>query len=92
MYSIVSWNDYNQLLIPLECFDVYVDIAERCIPRIWRHMCHLCNVNGRGTTRDKELKRPKERQLLIQIVALRQIRDNMELKWWHMVLLVAYYG
>ena len=92
MNSIISWNDYNQLLVPLECFDVCIEIAECCIPRIWCHMCHLRNVAGKGIERDKKLKRPRERQVLMQIFALCQMRDKRELKWWYMVLSVAYYG
>jgi len=50
--AILCFNDYSKLFIDMACVDVYVDLAERCMPRLWAHLCNLRNVTaGKQMTR-----------------------------------------
>jgi len=36
--KVVEFNNHNKPIIERECFDVYVEAAEWCFPRLWAHM------------------------------------------------------
>ena len=54
-------------------------------------MCNLRNVHGNRSSKSVKVTVSKKRQVLMQIFALRRMRDNRMLKWWSMILTVAYY-
>ena len=55
--NVVEFNDHNKPIIERECFDVNVEAAEWCFPRLWVHMCNLRNVQGgRSKAEKKECK------------------------------------
>ena len=89
---LVQMNDHNKPIIPIECFDTYVDLAEDCFPRLWRHLCGLRDIHSNKTAKAKRLIRSKKRQVLLQLFALRRMRNPQSLKWWSLIQSVAYYG
>lgn len=44
MTATGGFNDYNQPIIDLGTLDIFVDLAARHLPRLWRHLCALHNA------------------------------------------------
>ena len=73
-------------------FNNFVELAPTVIPNLWKHMCNLRNLKGDYHTKDKDRMEGKKRQVLLQIFALKRMRNQRSLKWWSLVQAVAYYG
>ena len=71
---------------------MYVELAEEVFPKLWVHICNLRNVKGNRTDAAKALEQGKRRQVLLQILMLRRMRNQQSLLWWSMIQAVAYYG
>ena len=85
-------NDHNQGIIPMSMFDGYIDLADHASPRLWKHLCNICNVTGNRHVENSQLQPLKKRQALLQIFVLKRMRNPNALMWWSMVQAIAYYG
>ena len=89
---VVKMNDHNKGIIPMECFDTYVDLAEECFPWLWHYLRGLRDMHSNKTAKAKWLIRSKKQQVILQLFALRRMRNPQSLKWWSLIQSVAYYG
>ena len=89
---ITGLNDHNHSLIPPEIFEHYVQLCERFLPRLFGHLSNLRNVRGSYRASDKKLVAGKRRQVFMQILILKRMRDRRALKWWSLIQAVSYYG
>jgi len=78
--------------VSAEDFDVFVDIAELAFPCLWKPLCNVRDIKGRRDKNAKELEKAKKRKVLLQIFALRRMRNPSTLKWWALIQSIAYYG
>jgi len=90
--KVVKFRDHNKPIIESECFDVYVEATEWCFPQLWAHMSNLRNVQGNRTKYANKLVQSKKRQVLLQILALRRMRNPKSLVYWSLIQAIAYYG
>ena len=90
--KIFNFNDHNKSIVDRECIDVYVDATEWCLPRLWKHMCHLRNVNGNRSKVQQKRVKAKKRQVLLQILVLRRMQNPKSLLYWSLIQSIAYYG
>ena len=70
-------------------FDNFVELSPSVIPNLWKHMCNLRNLKGDYHKKDKDRMQGKKRQVLLQIFALKRMRNQRSLKWWSLVQAVA---
>ena len=92
--TVIGHSDHNQGIMPMEQFDFFVWLAPQFMPRLWKHLCNLRNVKAVGEKKasKKELLIVRKRQVLLQIFALRRMRNPRILKWWSMIQATGYYG
>jgi len=43
---VMNFNKHNRSIVPSELLDLYIDVAEECFPRLWRHMYNLRNAEA----------------------------------------------
>ena len=91
LHAIVGFNDHCTSLVDLQDFDHVVALSPSVIPNLWKHLSNLRSVKGKYTKRDRERLPQKNRQVLLQIFALKRMRNQRCLKWWSLVQAVAYY-
>ena len=91
-YYVTHLTDTNQPLIPVETFDAFVEMAEKCFPRLWSHLCNLRDTKGNLGKKRKSNVRPKRRQVLLQFLLLKRMRNFRALKWWSLVTGIGFFG
>ena len=97
--TVVHCRDTNQPIIDMDCFDAFIEgcdgqpaMVEQFMPRLWEHMCNLRNVYGNRSKADKKNVLPRKREVFVQILLLRRMRNKSKLKWWAMVQAIAFYS
>ena len=65
----------------LQDFDNFIVLAPSVSPNLWKHMSYLRNVKGKYSKRDWERVPGKIWQVLLQMYALKQMRNHHSLKW-----------
>ena len=90
--AILELQNHNESIISMNTFDFFVGLAPKCLPKLWEHMCNLRNVAGNRTSQGKGSIHQRKRQTLLQILALRRMRNPRMLVWWSLIQSVAFYG
>ena len=68
-------NNYNKPLIEMDSFDVFVDQDAVCFPWLWKHLCSLHGTQGNRSKANKKNATPRKRQVLLQLLVLRRMRN-----------------
>ena len=91
--AITKLQNYNNSIISMATFDFFVDLASKCMPRLWGQMCSQRNVDGRPGNKNNTLNIiRKQCQVLLQIFTLCKMRNPKMLVWWAMIQVVVFYG
>ena len=90
--AVTGFNDYNRPLIDLETVDDFVDTAARVFPSLWLHLCNLRGVDGNRHKGDSVNIQRRKRQVLLQLMVLKRMRNFRALKWWSVIQGIGYTG
>ena len=90
--AVTGFNDYNRPLIDLETVDDFVDTAARVFPSLWLHLCNLRGVDGNRHKCDSVNIQRRKRQVLLQLMVLKRMRNFRALKWWSVIQGIGYTG
>ena len=60
LHSVSGFNDYNESIIELLTIVIFVDLAARVFPRLWKHLYSQQNIeDSRHRSDDKNIARKK---------------------------------
>ena len=101
--TVFRMRDQNQPLIPIACIDSLIHnipgsnpstppLVEQLMPRLWANLCSVRNVEGNGKVEDKKRVLSRKREVLVQLLSLRRLRNPHQLVWWSVLWSIAFYG